>query len=64
MVLGVGGLSRAGAGFTLTHPDTTHRFLQVVLQDKFLRMGRNKQFEKRLPSFPVRASWSSMGQGV
>jgi hypothetical protein len=27
---------------------------QVVLQDKFLRMGRDKQFEKRLPSFPVR----------
>lgn len=27
---------------------------QVVMQDRLLRMGRDKQFEKRLPSFPVR----------
>lgn len=38
--------------------------MQVVMQDKFLRMGRNKQFEKRLPSFPVRARLYSMGRGA
>ncbi len=39
---------------SLPRPDQHHT--QVVMQDKLLRMGRNKQFEKRLPTFPVRAA--------